>query len=217
MEATPLRRTILCVQTGDEVPRWLIRTLPAYDWVFVTSAYEAIRSLHSRSLDAYVLEYWLPDWAGTSLCREIRKYDPNGPVVFLTNANGDDDQKRGLRAGANAYVCKPADPRMLSTTLQRLFHDSDLRSLRAKPDAEQAVREVLERSVMTDMAPTVKTSAQSIERIARARAYKAFLASGGTKAHFHSYWSQVFEGAQANFMLSSDSHARVRAPIATAL
>lgn len=202
MDNAPLRRTILCVQTGEDIPKWLTRALPAYDWVFVTSAYEAIRSLHSRALDAYVLEYWLPDWAGASLCREIRKYDPHGPVVFLTNANGDDDQKRGLRAGANAYICKPADPRMLSTTLQRLFRDSDRRSLHAKADAEQAVRDVLQRRAMAHMAPVVKTHAQSIERIARVRAYKAFIASGGTKAHFDSWWPQVFDGAQASFVLS---------------
>ena len=202
MDNTPLRRTILCVQTGDEIPSWLTRTLPAYDWVFVASAYEAIRNLHARSLDAYVLEYWLPDWTGTSLCQEIRKYDPHGPVLFLTEATGTHEEKRALRAGANGYICKPADSRVVATTLQRLFTDSDLRSLHARLDAVQALREVLKRRAMVETAATIKTNAQSIERIARAHAYKAFIASGGTKSHFHVWWPQVFDGAQANFMSS---------------
>ena len=202
MNTTPVRRTILCVQTGDEIPGWLTQALPDFDWVFVASAYETIRDLHARSVDAYVLEYWLPDWAGTSLCHEIRKYDPHGPVLFLTDATGIQEEKRALRAGANGYICKPADSRVLATTLRRLIADSDLRSLHARLDAERAVREVLKRSASIEIAATLPTSAQSIERIARAHAYKAFIASGGTKSHFHTWWPQVFDGAHANFMSS---------------
>lgn len=195
MDNTPLRRTILCVEPSDDIPHWLTQVMPAYEWVFVNNAFDAIRTLHARALDAYVLEYWLPDWSGTSLCREIRKYDPNSPVLFLTNATADNDRKRALRAGGDGYICKPADAHELSTTLQRLLTNSDVRSLRAKPEAEEAVREVLARSMLTDTNPIPQTRAQSIERIAKARAYKAFIASGGTKAHFHTWWPQVFDGA----------------------
>ena len=40
--------------------------------------------------------------------------------------------------------------------------------------------------------------AQSLERAARARAQKAFIAAGGTRAHFDRWWPHVFGSARAS-------------------
>ena len=198
MDDSPVKRTLLCVQTDAEALEWLRHALPMYECVFARTAYEAVRGVHTSSVDAYVLDYWLPDWAGPSLCREIRKDDPHSPVLFLAQGTDESAQKRAMRAGASAYLRKPVDGEVLRETLQSLFDEADLSSLRAKSEAEQAVRDVLQRSAaQAAVVGKVRDVERSIERIARTRAYKAFIACGGTRAHFHNWWPQVFENTRA--------------------
>ena len=198
MDHTLIKRTILCVQTDENACERLARALPNYECVFAGTAYDAVRNLHTRSFGAYALEYWLPDWAGPSLCREIRKYDPNSPVLFLTEGTGENEQKRAMRAGASAYLRKPVDNDVLLSTLRSLFDEADLRSLRAKGDAEEAVREVLQRRAAQVATASARDVARSLERIARAHAYKAFIGCGGTRAHFESWWPHVFDATRAS-------------------
>jgi DNA-binding response OmpR family regulator len=169
------------------------------------NAYEALRNFNARPFDAYVLDYWLPDWSGPSLCREIRKTDPNSPVVFYTDAASDQDRHRAMRAGASAYLCKPVEPDELRSSLGSLFTRSDVESLLAKTSAERAVDEVLVLRLARARPASGahdESAARSLERAARARAYKVFIESGGTRANFDSWWPQVFGSARANHGLA---------------
>ena len=199
MDQTLTKRTILCVQNDEEAHAWIARSLPIYDCVFATTAYDAVRNLHLRSFGAYVVGYWLPDWGGPSLCREIRKYDPHSPVLFLTRGTGENEQKRAMRAGANAYLRQPLDGAVLQNTLRSLFDEADMRSVRARAEAEHAVRDVLQRTAAQAAANSARDVGRSLERIARGRAYKAFIACGGTRAHFESWWPQAFDTTLASF------------------
>ena len=70
------------------------------------------------------------------------------------------------------------DRAVLVATLQSLFEESELRSMRAKSEAEQAARAVLQRSSEKAAALPMRDIARSLEHIARARAYEAFIAWG---------------------------------------
>jgi DNA-binding response OmpR family regulator len=119
--------------------------MPGYQTVFACDAYAALREINSRSFGAYVLEVWLPDLSGLQLCREIRKLDPHGAVVFCTAAVRIEDRSRAFRAGANAYLCKPIDPYRLQSEVRVLFELADIESLRARVEEQQAVQEELQR------------------------------------------------------------------------
>ena len=200
MDSISRRRTLLCVQPDQDSRDALAKILRAYDCVFACSAYEALRNFHASSFDAYLLDFWLPDWSGPPLCREIRKLDPHSPVVFCTAAIGDRDEKRAFRAGASAYLHKPLDAAALSSTLRKLLARCDTRSLQAKSEAERAVQEALHRRAAVAAArPSPEGIMKSLERVARAQAYKAFIDSGGTRAHFEHWWPQLFGSARANY------------------
>jgi len=205
MDSLLRRRAVLCVQTDQAARDVLAETLHGCDCVAACNAYEALRNLNARPFDAYVLDYWLPDWSGPSLCREIRKSDPNSPVVFYTDAANDQDRQRALRAGASAYLCKPVEPEELRSSLGSLFRRSDVESLLAKSSAERAVDELLVLRLPRARAASAaqdESAARSLERAARSRAYKAFIESGGTRANFDSWWPQVFGSARANHGLT---------------
>ena len=71
------RPSVLCVEPDAGARECLHGALADYDCSFAVNAYEALRALHSQPFDAYVLDYWMPDWSGPLLCREIRKHDPH--------------------------------------------------------------------------------------------------------------------------------------------
>ena len=194
-------RSILCVQRERHSSDQLCEMLSQHECVIASSAYEALRG--TRPFDAYLLDSQLPDWAGPALCREIRKRDPNSPIVFCTDATGRQDRLKALRAGASAYLCKPIDREVLTTKLDALFRCSDVESLHAKSDAERAVDEV----IMLQRAATPRRmdadrydddTERTLERAARGRAYQAFIESGGIRVNFDCWWPQVFGSARTH-------------------
>jgi putative two-component system response regulator len=195
------RHSILCVDDDAESRSLLSELLNDYDIVFAQNACDALRTANSRSFHAYLLDYWLPDWSGPSLCREFRKADPHVPIIFCTAAVRDADRARALRAGANAYLCKPVDPNVLRAKLRAFLTLAHMESLQAKIEEERAVQEELDRR-LADTRARVDTAsgllASSIERTARAKAFRAFMGAHGTRADFDNWWPTVFATVRAN-------------------
>ena len=100
---------VLYVDDHDD-SREMLATLLALSQIDVTAvatAKSAVLLMQSERFDVCLLESWLPDTDGFELCRRIREVHPKTPVVFFSGAAFDVDQKRGIEAGASAYVCKP--------------------------------------------------------------------------------------------------------------
>lgn len=71
-----------------------------------------------------LLDIMLPGMDGLSVCREIRKQF-DGPVLIFTAKDTDIDQVIGLEAGADDYVCKPADPIVLLARTRALLRRAE--------------------------------------------------------------------------------------------
>jgi DNA-binding response OmpR family regulator len=195
------RRSILCIEDDAESINILQEVLADQRLLVVRNAFEALRQMNTEFFHGYVLDYWLPDWSGPALCREIRKSDPHAPIIFCTAAARDTDRARAMRAGANAYLCKPLDPEVLRSKLRAFLTLAEMESLRAKVEEEHAVQDELERR-LRDAHSRIEVAkelvASSIERTARNKAYKAFIDARGSRAHFESWWPHVFQSARAN-------------------
>src|SRR5687767_5293988 len=90
------KRRILCVQPVREHHRPLQHYLAPHQLQIVQTGLDAVRAYNAGAFDAYILDYWLPDWSGLSLCRQVRKDDPHAPVVFFSSAEGEDQRKRAM-------------------------------------------------------------------------------------------------------------------------
>jgi CheY-like chemotaxis protein len=196
------RRTILCIGGDLSARQRVADTLRSYELVFAASAFEAIRSMNARAFDGYVTDYWLSDWAGVQLCRAIREVDRHCPVIVYSAASGETHLSRAARAGASACVgIDEAD--LLETTLRTLLSVADSKSLDAKAVMEEAVAAELARcDERSAGAATAQLAESFIERRARTRAHEAFVAAGGSRAHFERWWPQVFGSARANRSVS---------------
>ncbi len=74
--------------------------------------------------DLVILDLMLPGKDGLSICRDVRtKYE--GPILILTAKEDDMDQVAGLELGADDYVKKPVEPRVLLARVRALFRRLD--------------------------------------------------------------------------------------------
>lgn len=78
------------------------------------------RCIHDLNPDIVILDIMLPGKDGLTVCKEVRpKYD--GPILMLTARDSDMDQVLGLEFGADDYVIKPAEPRVLLARIRALL------------------------------------------------------------------------------------------------
>ena len=78
------------------------------------------RCIHDLDPDIVILDIMLPGKDGLTVCKEVRpKY--NGPILMLTARDSDMDQVLGLEFGADDYVIKPAEPRVLLARIRALL------------------------------------------------------------------------------------------------
>jgi DNA-binding response OmpR family regulator len=77
--------------------------------------------------DLVILDLMLPGKDGLTICRELRRFD-RIPILILTAKGENIDQVLGLEMGADDYVVKPVEPRVLLARVEAL-----LRRVRAAP------------------------------------------------------------------------------------
>ena len=81
---------------------------------------DAVRAIRGEPPHVVILDVGLPDRDGFSVCREIRPWF-DGPIVMLTARDEDIDQIVGLELGADDYLVKPVQPRLLLARLRALL------------------------------------------------------------------------------------------------
>lgn len=70
--------------------------------------------------DLVILDIMLPGKDGLTLCREIRG-SYSGPILFMTAKGDNFDQVIGLEIGADDYIVKPVEPRLLLARIHALL------------------------------------------------------------------------------------------------
>jgi DNA-binding response OmpR family regulator len=68
--------------------------------------------------DLVILDLGLPGQDGFSVCRQLRPIYEQ-PILILTARDNDGDQVLGLELGADDYVIKPVEPRVLMARLRQ--------------------------------------------------------------------------------------------------
>ncbi|WP_410570228.1 response regulator [Amycolatopsis sp. cmx-4-61] len=75
--------------------------------------------VHHRP-DLVVLDLMLPGMDGFETCRRMRAAGPV-PIIMLTARSDDFDVVAGLEAGADDYVAKPVEPRVLDARIRAVL------------------------------------------------------------------------------------------------
>ena len=125
---------VLCVD-DDEDSRVMLITLLRLALIeakAVGTAAQALSLMQRERFDLYLLDGWLPGLDGFELCRQMRAFDPHTPILFFSGAAYEADKKRGIEAGANAYVVKP-DVDGLVGSITQLVSDAERATAKVIP------------------------------------------------------------------------------------
>ena len=80
----------------------------------------AVERIRNEQPDLVVLDLMLPGEDGLSICRRVRPHY-TGPIIMLTARTDDLDQVLGLEMGADDYIGKPVQPRVLLARIRAML------------------------------------------------------------------------------------------------
>lgn len=83
-----------------------------YKVTIISNGLEAREYIIEQQPDLTVLDLMLPGMDGLEVCRQVRSEYKN-PIIILTAKNDPIDEILGLEIGADDYLAKPVDPKLL--------------------------------------------------------------------------------------------------------
>ncbi len=100
---------ILVVEDDLEIAGPLIRSLQGagYSVALVGDGKVAVDKVKNTKPDLIILDLGLPTMDGLDVCRSIRAYSMDTPILILTARSSELDLVVGLDAGADDYLTKP--------------------------------------------------------------------------------------------------------------
>lgn len=102
---------------------FMLGTLLGFSDIETTSANtidQAWQLAQAEQFNMYLLDTRFPEGSGLDLCRKLREYNNQIPIVFYSGDAREIDKANGLAAGADAYLVKPNIDTITTTILQLL-------------------------------------------------------------------------------------------------
>ena len=91
--------------------------LQGHDALEAANGAQAIELASSGQPDLVLVDWVLPDISGTEVIRELRRQGLLSPMVMLTGRSTKMDEVVGLEVGADDYITKPFDSRILAARI----------------------------------------------------------------------------------------------------
>jgi two-component system OmpR family response regulator len=88
----------------------------------------AIEKTHEIEPDLLLLDVMLPGRDGFEICRELRARGSTLPIMILTARDEDFDRVVGLELGADEFLPKPVQPRVLLAHVRAVLRRAGMRS-----------------------------------------------------------------------------------------
>ncbi|MCP4141811.1 MAG: response regulator transcription factor [Chloroflexi bacterium] len=101
--------------------------------VLATNGKDGLRQLYSEKPDLVILDVMMPEMDGWETCKNIRQLS-DVPIMMVTARGKEDDIIRGLDLGADDYITKPFQVKVLVARVR-----ATLRRANLKPERESKV------------------------------------------------------------------------------
>lgn len=118
--------TILVIEDDPRIQKALHRqfTTEGYDVCLASDGEQGLASCKSLKPAGVVLDLMLPAMSGLEVCKGIKNWSANTPVVVLSAVSEVADKVLLLEIGADDYVTKPFSPRELMARVQAAIRRS---------------------------------------------------------------------------------------------
>ena len=134
--------------------------------VFARDGLEALVQAQRHRPDIVLLDVMMPGLDGYETCRRLKTGEETQdiPVIFITGADGESDEAKGLAVGAIDYITKPFAPAIVRARVQN--HLALVRATTELRQANDALREMeqeLRRLATTDALTGIANRRRLIE------------------------------------------------------
>ena len=85
------------------------------------SGHDALKRIHEKTFDVYLLDIKMPGMDGIELLSRIKEEQPEALVVMITAHGSIQTAVQAMKLGASDYLCKPFDPDELSLLMERVI------------------------------------------------------------------------------------------------
>lgn len=165
---------------------------------------DGLRLARRQPFGLYILDQFMPGMTGLELCRRIREFDANTPVM-MCSANRIASRML-VSAGATSFFEKAQEVTLFLRQVETLLHDQSTRNDTARAEEEAALREyrteagtalAAEGSTLSTRLKMVRNEVVAARRkleeirAARAHAFQVYVERGGSRAGFVSDWPKV--------------------------
>ena len=122
MTDKPLKTKVLLIEDDDRLAQLISEYLGNYEFAVevVRRGDIAVAAVREHEPALVILDLMLPHLDGMEVCRRIRGFS-RVPVLILTARVDTYDQVAGLEIGADDYVLKPIEPRLLVARARALL------------------------------------------------------------------------------------------------
>jgi len=93
-----------------------------YDVVLCENGVEAMEVFRSNKFDLCIVDVMMPKKDGFTLTAEIKAFNNDTPLIFLTARSMRDDMVKGYKLGADDYIVKPFDSELLLLKIQAILN-----------------------------------------------------------------------------------------------
>lgn len=118
--------TVLCVDDDKDNLDLLTFVFEHADFEVLAcdSLDECLNHARNKRLDAIILDNRFGNESSLEVCKEIRAFTPEVPIVFYSGEAREIEIQKVLEACADAYLVKPNDFENLTTTVVELIEEN---------------------------------------------------------------------------------------------
>jgi len=120
-----MSNNILIVDDSPTVRKLLTYILKSknYQCIEASNGIQALEKMALNDVDLAIVDINMPYMDGIELVSNIRKSEKYAdlPIIMLTTEANDQSRRKGLEAGANLYLVKPAKPQTLLFQVESLL------------------------------------------------------------------------------------------------
>lgn len=119
---------ILIIEDDAEISHLLQLYLKEkFEIVLLENGTQVLEEVKREPPSLILLDILLPGKNGLDVCREIRKFNEDVPILLISSKREYDDRIEGLEAGADDYIVKPFDPGEVRARVMAHLRRRDIR------------------------------------------------------------------------------------------
>ncbi|HDR04149.1 MAG TPA: response regulator [Candidatus Marinimicrobia bacterium] len=116
---------ILVADDSSTVRKFVSFSLKLQDYIVITAedGMDALEKISQTAVDLAIVDLNMPNMDGFELIETIRQSEDykNLPIIILSSERGEGTKQRGFELGANTYLEKPFDAKVIQEQVAKLL------------------------------------------------------------------------------------------------